>query len=314
MNISKIHFLKILEDIKSIDTIEFKDKAEKIRKVLIQSIDYKNLESIFKSYYHNYKEDINYIHKNYSYTITKKNGQLEPKLIIGFEHGSYNNDCTAFSMLCNAKRINYNLIELCDNPEYYFGGEGEHLGIDYSCYSKKKDSNLKFYTITSGAHRSTIAMFLSNIFYNENIIKINKVPITEYFVNYELSHIIDNLYKIVKENKDLLLEIRKSSFFVENDSNTKTYYFNIITSIELIDKNDSYKPLFTKSFNYDETMCSQDILRILKKNESELINIFVNTLFSLVKEHIKIKKEKKEKKENCICTKIFTFTCKLLFK
>lgn len=52
-------------------------------------------------------------------------------------------------MICNAKRICFNLIRLSENPNYYFNGEGIDEDISYICYVKR--DNKKFYTITSGA-------------------------------------------------------------------------------------------------------------------------------------------------------------------
>lgn len=303
-NITKEEFISELIKIKNIENKKYDEKVEKIRELLINSIYYKNLPNIFKSNFNFFKQDITYITKYFSYSIIKFNEQINPIYIVGFEHGSYNSDVIPFSMICNAKRIRSNLISLSENPNYYFNGEGIDDDISYICYIKK--DNEKFYTITSGAHRSTIAIILNQIFYGENLIRINKVNITERQINYSLAEVLEKVEEIVSKNKNLIFEVTRDNFYNSEDIDI-SYSFRPINQIKLI-KKDTYETLFLREYNNTLTANSAQIIIAIAENEKKIIESIKIELLKILNNYDNYEEREIKKFK---CEEFFRYICKI---
>lgn len=304
-NITKEQFISELIKIKNIENIKYDEKVEKIRELLINSIYYKNLPNIFKSNFNFFKQDINYINEYYSYSIIKVNEQIDPTYIVGFEHGSYANDVIPFSMICNAKRICFNLIRLSENPNYYFNGEGIDEDISYICYVKR--DNKKFYTITSGAHRSTIAIILNQIFYGENLIRINKVNISERQINYSLAEVLEKVEEIVSKNKNLIFEVTRDNFYNSKQVDL-SYFFRPINQIKLI-KKDTYETLFLREYNNALTTNFAQTIISIKENEKKILESIKTELLKILNNY---DNEEEREIKKFKCEDFFRYICKIL--
>ncbi|MDD4969770.1 MAG: hypothetical protein PHT07_10125 [Paludibacter sp.] len=151
--------------------------------------------------------------------IEQRNASVPLDRICGSGHPNYAGSTWRF-ILESAERINKNLQEAINNPNYYINHAQHQSDSDVISYVKIKDD----YYVEAGNHRTTISKFLLPL-YGKTV--LDNVTVSEYKIDHELKELYEQLERVIEEAKfenHIILKIESCSVdsksWINIDSNT----------------------------------------------------------------------------------------------